>query len=162
MKYLNRFFSLVVIGLTLTACSKEKQLERTLYKKDGKWKVQSAEWSQVSQSSSSGQSVVTGTSTDAGTFEFKDDGNGSYDFTLGTETYSQSFDWTVSEENFSIIKVAQSFDFFTGDIVQMAISFSGTRVDKNKLEIEGSETFQYYSGDIDQRVMSGTFTLVRE
>lgn len=153
---------LPVLMISIQSCSKEKRLEKALYKKDGNWNVKSAEWSQVTQSSSSGQSVVTGSSTDAGTFEFDESGSGSYSITLGTETYAQSFNWTVSEEEFSIVKVSQSYDFSTGEIIQKAVAFSGKQTDKNILEVEGSETLQYFSGDIEQNVMAGTFILERK
>lgn len=144
------------------SCSKEKQLEKTLYKKDGNWSVKSAEWSQVSQSSSSGQTVVTGSSTDAGTFFFNENNGGSYSLTLGTETYAESFTWSVSDENISVIKTTQSIDFFTGDVIQIVISFSGTQTDKTTIELEGSDTRQYVSGDITQTVMAGSFILEKE
>lgn len=147
--------------LVLFSCSKEKQLEKTLYKKEGSWNVKSAEWNQVSQSSTTGQSVVTGTSTDAGTFTFDEGGNGTYSFVLGTKTYSESFTWSVSGETFSITKITQAIDFFTGDITQIVISFSGSQIDKNTIEMDGSDTRQYTSGDITQTVMTGSFTLTR-
>jgi len=151
--------NLLLLILFFVSCSKEKQLEKTLYKKEGNWNVKSADWSQVLQSSTSGQSVITGSSTDAGTFSFDEDGGGSYDFTLGTETYSESFSWSVSEETFSITKISQSIDFFTGDITQIVISFSGTQVNKTTIEMDGSDTRQYTSGDITQSVMAGSFIL---
>lgn len=162
MKLMGKFIFVVGLMLIAFSCSKEKKLEKTLYKKDGSWKVTSAEWQQVSQSSTSGQSITTGTSTDAGTFNFEEDGSGSYSLTFGTKTYNQTFNWTVTDEEFSIVKVAQSIDIATLDIVQLAVAFSGTQLDKNTLQLEGSETLQYFSGDLEQSVMTASITLVRQ
>lgn len=162
MKRLQILSAVMLSLLFLFSCSKEKQLEKTLYKKDGNWTVKSADWEQISQSTTSGISIITGTSADAGTFSFDENGNGSYNFTLGAITYSESFSWSVSEESFSITKITQSIDFFSGEITQIIIAFSGSRIDKNTIEMSGSDTRQFTSGDITQTVMAGTFTLARE
>ena len=148
---------IMAVLLLINACSKEKKLERTLLKKEGEWKITSATWQQVVQDTS-GQSVTTGTTTDAGKFVFDKDGSGRYNFTLDGNPYAQTFYWSVNGEEISITKVSQTSDV-SGNISQLAISFEGTQTGKNSIEIEGSETHQYSSGNISQIIISGTFSL---
>lgn len=146
--------------MIVLSCSKDKKIEKSLYKNDGKWTVASCEWNQVLQTQN-GQSITSGTSSDIGEFTFDDGGNGGYSFTIAdTNEYSQTFNWAVSDESISITKVSQTFDF-SGNIKQTAVAISGTRVSKTEISLEGSETLQGYSGDFTQRVLTAKFTLTK-
>lgn len=157
MKNKSSLLLICFVALLVFSCSKEKKLERTLHKKDGEWTISSVTWQKVVQGSS-GQSVTLGTTTNAGKFVFEKDGSGSYNFTIDGTSYYQTFKWSVNDENISITKVSQTFDF-QGNFTQLAIAFSGVKTGKNSIEIEGSETQQYSSGSTLQEVISGTFTL---
>lgn len=160
MKNFHSFFTLataVLFAVVFTGCSKEKKLERTLHKKDGEWNISSVTWQKVEQSGS-GQNVTMGTTTNAGKFVFDKDGSGSYNFTVDGDTYSQSFNWSVSEDAISVAKTSQTVDF-SGNFTQLAIAISGEQTGKNKIRLEGSETLQYSSGSITQKVITGTFEL---
>lgn len=150
--------ALVVVSIVLlSACSKDKKIEKVVYKNDGEWKIKSVSWNQIIQTQN-GQSITNGTSTDIGTFTFNENGSGSYYFTIDTNIYQQSFNWSVSDESISVTKVSQTFDF-SGNIKQIAVAFSGTQNSKTELTIEGSETIQGYTGEVTQRVFTGTFLL---
>lgn len=153
-------FILLTSSFLLTDCSKDKRVERAVYKKDGNWNINSVTWTKVIQDMS-GQSVTQGITTNAGTFSFDKDGSGSYNFTIDGDTYSQTFTWTVDNEEISIVKVSQLVDL-SGNIDQLAVAISGTQSSKNKIDLDGSETHQYSSGNVTQKVMTGTFTLERK
>jgi hypothetical protein len=162
LKSLSLFSVALLFSFLAESCSKEKKIERTLHKKDGEWTISSVTWQKVLQSGS-GQTVTMGTSTNAGTFTFEKDGSGKYNFTIDGDNYSKSFNWTVSNETFSITAVSQNYDFSTGDVIQTAVAFSGTKNSKKKLIIEGSETYQSTSGSsVTQEVLTGTFELTKE
>jgi hypothetical protein len=152
--------TLLLSSFLFTDCSKDKKIERNLYKKEGVWNISSVTWTHVVQGTS-GQSVTTGTTADAGTFTFDKGGSGSYNFIVNGTTYSQSFSWSVSNENISLTKVSQTFDL-SGNFNQLAVAISGTQSDKKKMELQGSETHQYSSGNITQDVFTGTFSLTKQ
>jgi len=149
-----------LVGIVLLACSKDKRIEKVVYKKDGNWKVSTIEWNQILQTQN-GQSITSGTSTNVGEFTFDESGSGSYNFTIAdSNVYAETFNWAVSDENISIAKVSQSFDF-SGNIKQIAVAFSGTQKSKTELTIEGSETLQGFTGDFTQRVLTAKITLTK-
>lgn len=159
-KFLFTAIIILMSSFLLTSCSKDKRVERALYKKDGVWNITSVTWTKVIQDIS-GQSVTQGITANAGTFSFNKDGSGSYNFTINSDTYSQTFTWTVSNEDISITKVSQTVDF-SGNFDQLAVAISGTQSSKSKIALDGSETHQYSSGNVTQKVMTGTFSLERK
>ncbi|HET6991769.1 MAG TPA: hypothetical protein VFJ43_10615, partial [Bacteroidia bacterium] len=124
---------ILVSSFFLTDCSKDKKIERTLYKKEGTWAVTSVNWEQVQQDTS-GQSIYTGTTASAGTFTFDKDGSGSYNFTVNGTNYSQTFSWSVDNEKISITKVGESFNL-SGNFDQLAVAISGTQSSKTNISL---------------------------
>ncbi|HYG49404.1 MAG TPA: hypothetical protein VD905_00810 [Flavobacteriales bacterium] len=162
MKVLKQVSILIVTCSVLVQCSKEKKVERSLYKKEGTWSITSVSWQKVLQDTS-GQSVSQGTTANAGTFMFDKDGSGSYNFTVDGTIYNETFAWSVNNTTVSITKVSQNVDFTGGgSIEQIAISFSGDQKDKKNFEIQGSDSRQYASGSISQKVFTGTFSLTKQ
>src|SRR5688572_18060881 len=129
-KTLHLLFTSAFIAVLLVGCSKDKQLEKMLYKKDGTWNISSVSWEKVQQNNS-GQTVKTGISTNAGTFTFDKDGSGSYNYTIDNTSYSKTFSWTVNNETFAITFVSQSFDL-SGNITQISATYVGEEEDRNK------------------------------
>ena len=149
-----------ILILMIASCSKEKKVSRTLTKKDGSWKISQMDWESVSQDTS-GQHINMGSSSDNGTFVFEKDNGGTYSFEAGGNSYNQSFSWSVNEEDISITKISQSFDF-SGSITQLAVAFTGERIDKKTIRLEGSETYQATSGVITQKVLTASIVLTLE
>ncbi|MEO5643356.1 MAG: hypothetical protein ABIQ40_07575 [Bacteroidia bacterium] len=160
MKKLNLLAPFFLMLILFSTCSKDKQFERALHKKEGTWNIKNVAWQKVVQGSA-GQSINLGTTSNAGTFSFDKDGSGSYSFTVDGSTYSENFNWTVSDEHVSIAKVSQSFDL-SGNFSQLAVAISGTQQSKNTIELAGSQTNQYSSGPVTQQVITGTFLLERK
>lgn len=163
MKKLN-LLSLTVIVLAcsvlLSNCSKDKKLERALYKKEGVWNISSVTWQKVIVSTS-GQTIALGTTANAGTFTFEKDGSGSYNFTVDGSTYSRTFTWTVNDENISVVRVSTSIDF-SGNVDQLTIAIAGEQKSKNNIELAGTETHVYSSGPTTESVLTGTFSLTKQ
>jgi hypothetical protein len=154
------FTSLWIVAV-FTGCSKEKQLERLLYKGEGTWQVSNANWQKVEQNNS-GQTFKTGSTSNAGSFAFDKDGSGSYEFTIDGETYSNDFTWTVDNETVSLSYLNQNVNF-SGDITQVTVAFTGTETGKQEIEMDGSYTQQITSGStFNQSVLSGTFSLKKD
>ncbi len=152
-----RLLFLAAIIISASSCSKDKQLERTLYKSDGKWNVTSVTWTKVVQDST-GQSVTMGTSTYCGTFTFNKGGSGSYSFTIGADTYSSPFTWSVKDQKISL---TYAYEDIFGNLSQKAVSFSGTQQGSTTLSLQGSQTEQYINSNISQKVLQGTLRLDR-
>lgn len=157
-KYLAFLF--LMSSFLFSSCSKDKRIERALFKKEGQWNITSVTWEKVIVNSS-GSNVSMGTTTNAGIFSFEKDGSGSYEFTIDGSTYSQTFGWSVNEEAIAITRVSQSFDF-SGNFDQLAVAFSGTQSNKTNIVLDGSETHQYSSGSVTETVIAGTFSLTKK
>jgi hypothetical protein len=146
-----------------SSCSKDKSIERSIQKNDGVWNIDNVDW-QVVQQSTSGQNITTGSTANAGTFTFENDGTGKYSYTVGdTITRSGSFKWSVDNEKANITYVSQSFSW-SGSITQKTVAYTGSTSSKTKLTLEGSETDQYTGGSsyITQFVLTGTFTMTKK
>src|SRR5690349_289222 len=87
----------------LTSCSKDKKLERTLFKKDGDWNITSATW-EVEEHTDTGIVITNGTSSNIGSFTFDKDGDGYCVYTINGESYSSTFKWRVISEQIYISK----------------------------------------------------------
>ncbi len=145
------------------SCSKDKTIERHVQKSDGIWNIDLVDWTVVTQSGS-GQSITTGTTNNAGTFTFENDGSGEYSYTVGdTIVRTGTFNWSVDDEKVIITSVSQSFSW-SGSITQKAVAYIGTKPSKTKMTLEGSETEQYSGGssNISQFVLTGTFTMTKK
>lgn len=164
MKNLRLFsFTLLLLSCSifLSNCSKEKKLERALYKKEGVWNITSVTWEKVIVNSS-GQHVSLGMTANAGTFTFEKDGKGSYNFTVDAATYSRNFTWTVHDETIKIVRVSTDVNFSTGDIDQLTIAITGSQESKNNIRFSGSETHVYSGGPTSETVLTGTFSLTKQ
>lgn len=157
MKNLLPFFITVLLLIGIS-CSKEKQLERSLHKKEGIWDIDKISW-QIVQQDTSGQTFKTGVETNAGTFTFDKGGSGSYDYTVDGTKRASTFSWQVDGSDIIISYISQSINSNL-DIEQIVISFTGSETSKNNIELSGSETIQEVGGvNIDQFVLTGTFNL---
>lgn len=89
-------FAVLLIGLS--ACSKEKRIEKQLIKKDGKWKITSIDYKYY-------QNNVLGSSENypnAGTIEFDKKGTCVLTITLSGSPEAVAGTWTNSEDNITI------------------------------------------------------------
>jgi hypothetical protein len=151
---------LFACSVLLSNCSKEKQLERALHKKEGVWNISSVSW-EKSILTSSGHNVSFGTTANPGTFTFEKDGSGSYNFTVDGSTYSRNFAWAVNGENIKIARISTSFDL-SGNIEYLTIGIVGKQKNKSNIELSGTETLVYSSGPATETVFTGTFSLTKQ
>jgi hypothetical protein len=160
---MKKFLSLAVLAVFMVcapSCSKEKRLERMLYKSDGSWNITTMNYTYISTDENNVSVTVSATAENAGTFRFEEDGDGSYNFTVGGVTHAQSFGWSTSEESFVITKIKQDINFVTFDIEQLVIALSGEKSDRNQITLSGSETIQTTSDtNISQAVLTVNMTL---
>jgi hypothetical protein len=155
--------SLCLLVFLFIGCSKDKLIEMHLEKKDGVWNIDQVTWTLVQQSTAHGQQISSNTTSNAGTFTFVKGGSGTYTYNVAdTIQRSGSFNWSVSNQKVSLIRVSQSISFTSGNIDQRSLVYNGTQPSKTKLTFSGSETDQNYSGDITQSVFTGTFTLTKK
>ena len=148
---------LLSLAMLLGACSKEKRTENLLYKHDGSWKISTLTYTYVSTDENNFQITLSATAENAGKFEFNENGGGSYNFTLGNLIFAQNFKWTVSDESISLTQISQNIDFFTGNITQSVVAFSGEKTGKKQIQLTGTETHQSTSDSgISQYVLTIT------
>lgn len=111
----------------LTSCSKEAKIEKNLWNKGGEWSIESLT---VNQTSTYAPDNYTETIVNAGTFFFKEDGAGTYTFTVDGDVESGLFTYSNTENQLTFIVDG---DVRLFDIVEW---------EKNKLKISISETYQ--------------------
>lgn len=158
---------LIIIGtILLAACSKEKQLEKTITKKDGKWNITSVDWVLEDifiKNDSLSEQFNIGTATNAGSFTFEDDGSGSYDFTVFNTVFSGIFSWVANDEgNVFLTHVEQTIGPNT--TTQYLVSYTALKVSKNEMEMAGSITQSSTNSqttDMQAIKIAGEFKLTR-
>jgi len=150
------FILIITMALSLTNCNKDKKIERQLTKKDGVWNIDNVHWITVDQQFSPIQQTISeGTTNNAGTFTFDDDGSGSYNYSVGGVNRAGTFTYAVDDEEIAIVNVAQGwFPVF----YQEATAYAGEQTSKKKLYLEGTETYQ---DTAQQYVFTGEFNLSR-
>jgi hypothetical protein len=155
------FCAVIFISIS---CSKDKTMERQIQKKDGVWNIDLVSWTIVEQTSYAPyQRISNGSTSNAGTFTFDNDGSGKYSYTVNDSvSRAGSFTWTVDNEKASLISATQTIDYNTFAITQKAVAYTGTQDSKTKLTLEGTETDQYGSGTITQFVITATFTMSKK
>ena len=144
--------------IVLAACNKEKQLEKTVTKKDGVWDISTVDWELVKVVGFVSQTVNVGTSTNAGTFTFNESGSGSYDFTVNDTTFIGDFSWTNDEDSIYLNKVSVTFNPITFESEQHVVAYSAAKVGKNELEMTGGDVLNTINS---QSVFAGEFVLTR-
>lgn len=91
---------LLIVALTFTACKKEEQIEKNLYKGGGKWKIDSYHVKQVSPDPDESYAV---TLPNAGTMTFNSDGSGELTIGFGFQTETQKYNYTNTENTLTLI-----------------------------------------------------------
>ena len=143
--------------IVLAACKKEKQLEKTVTKKDGVWDIATVDWELVKVSGFS-QTVNVGTSSNAGTFTFNESGSGSYDFTVNDTTFIGDFSWTNDEDSIYLTKIAVTFKPITFESEQHVVAYAAAKVGKKELAMTGADVL---NTTFSQSVFAGEFVLTR-
>lgn len=91
---------LLVVVFTFTACKKEEQIEKNLYKRGGKWKIDSYYVKQVSPDPDESYTL---TLPNAGTMTFNSDGSGEIAIGFGFQMETQKFNYTNTESTLTLI-----------------------------------------------------------
>jgi hypothetical protein len=86
--------SLTVFSLLITACSKDKSLERKLYKKEGMWKIVTY----FLKKTVNGAVIEEYNFSNAGSVEFDDDGTGERKISYAGYKEESDFLWEVKSE----------------------------------------------------------------
>lgn len=161
MKIITKIFAITFITILFFACSKDKKIEKTLYKKDGVWNVSSVEYTYTNQNLTTlAQTVLTGTAKDAGTFTFSKDGDVSYDFTFEGRNKTGTYNYTVSDGSISVTSVSQSVSLTgTAGFDQKTTTYTGTQTSDTQIDLSGTETIQNTDS---QTVFVGTFVLIKQ
>ncbi|MBX7093350.1 MAG: hypothetical protein K1X56_01415 [Flavobacteriales bacterium] len=89
---------LMMTAMMITSCSKEKQLERRMFKKGGDWNVASLRSIEYED----GVLLYDDNYTNCGTFHFGKDGKGNYTINVAGMTDSGNFTWSNDETKITI------------------------------------------------------------
>jgi len=89
--------ALFIGAVALTSCSKEKKIERNLWKGSGEWNIENYDYS-----SSDGSSNITLNLEDCGTVLFLKDGTGVLTTTFFGSTETESMTYTNTEDELSV------------------------------------------------------------
>lgn len=127
MKNLKFVPLLMAVLFVVASCSKEKQIERRLTKKDGKWNISS--WSYTSYENDVQDGATTSLSN-VGTMEFKSDGTGVITFTIpGEPVETNTFTWTNSSDDITVTS--------DGEVSIMKV----LEQSKKEMKLEQTETY---------------------
>lgn len=119
-------FLFAVLFVGLSACSKEKRVERQLVKKDGEWKIASLEYRYYV----SNEIQATGSYANAGKIEFGKKGTFTMTTNIGGVTEVTAGTWTNSDDEITVIVSG------TGSVLKIA---DGPK--KGKLRLEQTESY---------------------
>ena len=114
--------SIVFIGLiTLSSCSKEKKIEKNLWKKGGEWNIESRTGKQTSIFAFNN---FDGTQVNVGTYTFYKDGTGSYKH--NAELLSGAFTYSNTENKLTIVmeNVSRAYEIVEWKKNNLKISYS--------------------------------------
>ncbi len=83
----------------LISCSKEKKIERNLYRKDGLWEISNI---RAELYNSSNRLLYSESYNNAGTIVFNKDGSGRATELINNRTYMYEFEWTNTDKEIFI------------------------------------------------------------
>lgn len=149
--------TLVSFGLAMISCEKDKDNDPGINHSGAEWIIDSVNWNVVDQdlSGTGGQTVHLGTSYNAGSFYFQDNGEGSFDYDVSTYHREGVFTFMINSDNITINHIEQVISI---NFSQKIIAYSGT-MDAAKMQFEGTETEQTTSS---QFVLTGEFYLTKK
>jgi hypothetical protein len=127
MKNLKFIPFLMVIFLLATSCSKEKKIEKNLYKKEGKWNITTFTYSEFENN----VLVDKETYGNVGSFVFNKNKTGIMTTNFDGDVYSEAFTWTNSENEITIISGND------------AIIFKIISESKKSMELEFTDSYSY-------------------
>jgi len=99
MKKINIALLSLLVVFVLASCSKEKRIEKSLYKKGGEWSVSSYK----QESYTNGSLDYSDTYANAGTMDFSKSGTLVWTFTLDGYTDVYGGSWSNTEDKLTII-----------------------------------------------------------
>jgi uncharacterized protein YprB with RNaseH-like and TPR domain len=150
------YFVLVVLFSTLAvSCSKDEEARKgdaDLTHEGVKWNIASIEYTLIDQNTSGGmgQTFKSGTKENAGSFYFVDGGEkGSFEFNVEGYNKEDAFNYTIDNEEVSIIDIEQT---------------AGVKTNQNVIVLTGSasEAEMTLSGTLVKQSTSGQFMMEME
>ncbi len=147
-----------VIQLVIfSGCKKDDHDDPGIKHSGEEWVIDSVNWNVVDQDFSGGvgQMVKSGTSYQPGSFYFKQDGGGSYEFDADIYHREGIFSYTINSDHISINHIEQNL---SANFSQKIIAYSGT-ITGNKMEFDGTDTEQ---STTSQFVFTGDFYLTKK
>ncbi|PWH86190.1 hypothetical protein [Brumimicrobium oceani] len=124
---------IALASLLFVACSKEKRIEKNLWKKGGEWNIESAQETYKNQEDPSQN--YSETYLNYGTLQFDKDGSGSMTFTDGNSAYSEKITYTNTETELTIFDSEGAGTVFDLDW------------ERNEITLTTSETYTYQTLD---------------
>jgi hypothetical protein len=130
----------------MAGCSKDKRIEKKLIK--GNWTVETIDYSFAGQNTTGTivQNISQGVESNAGTFSFNDDDNGSFSMTLDGYLMESTFKWEVDNEEIKLTSASMSFSLTNFSFSQNAVNISGEMNGDNEVDLTGTVVFQEFTG----------------
>ncbi len=119
-------FLFAVLSVALAACSKDKRIEKTLVKKDGRWKITSIDYRYYVNNQEQSSALIPS----PGSIEFNKKGTFVMTLTLNGSLEKSGGTWTNTEDNITLVA--------DGGVTILAI-IEGPKKDKMKLKETNSD-----------------------
>ncbi|HRP54339.1 MAG TPA: hypothetical protein PLI97_12645 [Fluviicola sp.] len=142
---MKKILFITLVTLTAFSCSKEKRIEKNLWKGDGEWEIESYSYNAVSTYPDDNYSE---TYINCGTLTFNKNNTGIYLFNFYGDTESGIFTYSNTDDTFTWI--------IDGEAIVFDMTWK-----KNKLTLTNKTPFYYY-GSLAGNSGSGTTTIVLE
>jgi hypothetical protein len=156
LKALPYIATIVLITIIFTGCSKEKRIERTLFKRGGEWNIVSATWEKEGYTDT-GWAVISGTNNDVGIFSFDKDKEGFCEYKIDGVSYSSNITWNVVNETVYISSNQSFWDLWD----DKTVTFEGTDPDKKSMTLQGTHEETDWSTGYETTI-TATFTLEKD
>lgn len=120
-------------------CSKEKKLERAVFKKGGTWNIDNITWViETDDYWYSGSDTTYGVTTNAGTFVFERDKRGDFSFTVDGTLFTYVYGWDVTQNIIYLNQGSSSTSIWNLFEDTRTISYSGD-VNEETMTITGTD-----------------------
>jgi len=148
--------------LLFGSCSKEQSFRNCLLRDTGKWNITTIDYELIEVDSIK-VNTFFGLEFSAGTFTFKKNGHGDYDYTIKNNVNRKGkFSWHISDEHIVLYNVANDQGVALAAGMIFLVDYNGSRTGEKSFEMTGVEQDGFFFTGAARRTVAGTLHLDKQ